>query len=138
MIVRVTEQPLRPEEVIDSLNRTIHGAVVTFMGTVRLYTEDRKVQYLDYEAYTEMAEEKMREISEEALAKFEIEDLSMVHRIGRLSVGETSLIVAIASLHRREGFDACLHVVERIKETVPIWKKEVWEAGEVWVRSEGA
>ena len=138
MIIQVTEEPLRPEQVIDSLDREVHGAVVTFMGTVRLYTEDRKVQYLDYEAYPEMAEEKLREIAETSIEKYQIEDLSIVHRIGRLHVGETSLIVAVASLHRREGFDACLYTVERIKELVPIWKKEVWAEGELWVRSEGA
>ena len=138
MIIRVTEEPLRPEQVIDGLKREVHGAVVTFMGTVRLYTENRKVQYLDYEAYPEMAEEKLREIALEALERDEIEDLSVIHRIGRLHVGETSLIVAVASLHRREGFDTCLYTVERIKELVPIWKKEVWAEGELWVRSEGA
>ena len=137
-MIRITRDPLHPEEAIDSLKRTIHGAVVTFMGTVRLYTEERKVQYLDYEAYTEMAEEKMREIEDEVRAKYEIEDVTILHRIGRLYVGETSLVVAVASLHRREGFDTCLYTVERIKELVPIWKKEVWEEGQVWVRSEGA
>ena len=138
MLVRVTEEELRPEAVIDSLERSIHGAVTTFMGTVRKYTDDRTVEYLDYEAYPEMAEAKLQQIVDELKSRDEIEDISVVHRIGRLSVGETSLIVAVASLHRRLGFETCLDAVERIKEIVPIWKKEVWAEGEVWVRSEGA
>ncbi len=80
----------------------------------------------------------MRQIAQDVLDKYRVEDISMVHRIGRLYVGETSLVVAVASLHRREGFDACLYTVERIKEVVPVWKKEVWDAGAVWVRAEGA
>ncbi len=137
MLVRVTEEKLRPEAVIDSLERKVHGAVTTFMGTVRKYTEDRTVEYLDYEAYPEMAQAKLQEIVDELKSRDEIEDISVVHRIGRLYVGETSLIVAVASLHRRLGFETCLDTVERIKEIVPVWKKEVWAEGEVWVRSEG-
>ena len=137
-MIQVTNEVIRPEAVIDGLRRSIHGAVVTFMGTVRRYTEDREVHYLDYEAYPEMAEEQMGAIAEEVRGRDEIEDVAIVHRVGRLGVGETSLIVAVASLHRREGFDACLYTVERIKELVPIWKKEVWSEGEVWVKSEGA
>ena len=137
-MIQVTNEVIRPEAVINELRRSIHGSVVTFMGTVRRYTEDREVHYLDYEAYPEMAEEQMGAIAEEVRGRDEIEDVAIVHRVGRLGVGETSLIVAVASLHRREGFDACLYTVERIKELVPIWKKEVWSEGEVWVKSEGA
>ena len=138
MLIRLQQDPIDTQEVIDSLKREIHGAVIVFIGTVRLYTEERKVRYLDYEAYPEMAEVKLREVAQEVVDKHQIEDISMVHRYGRLYVGEASLVVAVASLHRREGYDASLHTVERIKEVVPIWKKEVWDAGEVWVRSEGA
>ncbi len=137
-MIRVTTDYTPPEAVINSLDRSIHGAVVTFLGTVRKYTEGREVIYLDYEAYPEMAEEQLRAIAEEVKAREGIEDVAIVHRIGRLSVGETSLTVAVASLHRRPGFDACLYTVERIKELAPIWKKEVWAEGSVWVRSEGA
>ncbi|MEE9285095.1 MAG: molybdenum cofactor biosynthesis protein MoaE [Dehalococcoidia bacterium] len=137
-MIRVTRDVIQPEAVIEGLQRSIHGAVVTFMGTVRKYTEGREVRYLDYEAYPEMAEEQLRAVAEEVKGREGIEDVAIAHRIGKLGVGETSLIVAVASLHRRAGFDACLHTVERIKELVPIWKKEVWAEGEVWVRSEGA
>lgn len=137
MLTKITREPVLPEEAIQGLERAIHGSVVTFMGTVRRYTEDREVDYLEYEAYPEMAEDKIIVIANEVLQKSGIEDITVLHRIGRLHVGETSLVVAVASLHRREGFEACLYTVERIKEVVPIWKKEVWAEGELWVRSEG-
>lgn len=138
MKVLVTERPIEPNEVVATLDRKIHGAVIAFMGTTRLYTEERKVLYLDYEAFPEMADEQLQRIAEEMRARDQIEDCSIFHRIGRLYVGETSLIVAVASWHRRVGFEACLDVVERIKELVPIWKKEVWDSGAEWVRSQGA
>lgn len=136
-MIRVTEEYVAVQEVINSLSREVHGAVVTFLGTVRLWTGDRKVLYLDYEAYPQMAEEQLRLIVNEGKLRPEVEDIAIYHRIGRLTIGDVSLIVAVASKHRREGFEACLAVVERIKEIVPIWKKEVWGQGEVWVRSEG-
>jgi molybdopterin synthase catalytic subunit len=113
--------------------------VITFTGTTRRYTAEREVRYLDYEAYPLMAEEKLLQVAQEVARGREIEDCAIMHRIGRVHVGEASLVVAVASLHRREGFEACLYAVERIKEIVPIWKKEYWaEGGSVWVRSEGA
>ena len=138
MLIRVTEQPIFADQALQALDLSIHGAVVTFMGTVRRYTGDRAVKYLDYEAYPEMAEAKLRDIALEAKAKFGLEDIAIIHRTCRLHIGETSLVVAVGSAHRREGFEACLHTVERIKEVVPVWKKEVWDAGSVWVNSEGA
>lgn len=137
MLIQVADQAIHPEQVIATLKPRAHGAVVTFMGTVRSFTGERRVKYLDYEAYPEMAEEKLRQIAHEVMARGGVEDVSIVHRVGRLAVGETSLIVALASLHRRQGFDACLYVVDRIKEVVPVWKKEVWDSGEEWVHSEG-
>ncbi len=137
-MIRLTTDHVPPEAVINSLSRSVHGAVVTFLGTVRKYTEGREVLYLDYEAYPEMAEEQLRAIAQEVKAREGIEDVAIVHRIGRLGIGETSLTVAVASLHRRPGFDACLYTVERIKELAPIWKKEVWAEGSVWVNSKGA
>ena len=138
MLIQVTDKVILPAPVVESLHREVHGAVVTFLGTVRRFTGERRIQYLDYEAYPKMAEEKLAQVANEVVKKFQVEDVSIFHRIGRLYVGETSLIVAVASLHRREGFEACLHTVERIKEGVPIWKKEVWDAGAEWVRSEKA
>lgn len=138
MHIEVTEAQVLPGPVINALGLSVHGAVVTFMGTVRRFTGQRVVRYLDYEAYPEMAAQKLHQVGEEAMKKFWLEDIAIVHRIGKLYVGETSLIVAVGSAHRREGFEACLYSVERIKEIVPIWKKEVWDVGAVWVNSEKA
>ena len=138
MLIEITERPIYSDPTINALKLSVHGAVVTFMGTVRRNTGTRVVRYLDYEAYPEMASEKLRQVGTEVIAKFGSEDIAIVHRIGRLYVGETSLVVAVGSAHRREGFEACLYTVERIKEIVPIWKKEVWEVGAVWVNSERA
>ncbi len=137
-MIRITTERLIPQEVIDSLQIGIYGAVVTFVGTVRLYNEGKRVRYLEYEAYPEMAEKKLEEIAGELRQKWDVEDVSIFHRLGRLKVGEASLVVAVATPHRRPGFEACLHAVERIKQVVPIWKKEVWEGGEAWVSGEHA
>lgn len=138
MFVQVTDQPITLDPAMRALELTVHGAIVSFLGTVRRYSGDRVVQYLDYEAYPEMADEKLRQVADEAKAKYRLEDIAIIHRIGRLYVGEASLAVALGSPHRREGFDACLYVVESIKEIVPIWKKEVWASGAVWVNAEKA
>ena len=138
MLVEVTDKPITLDPAMRALELTVHGAVVTFLGTVRRYTGERVVQYLDYEAYPEMAAEKLRQVADEAKTKYGLEDIVILHRIGRLYVGEASLAVALGSPHRREGFDACLYTVERIKEIVPIWKKEVWASGAVWVNAERA
>lgn len=137
-MIIVTRDEMDPREVEASLCPQVHGAVLTFQGTVRLWSEGRKVDYLDYEAYPAMAEAKLREIADEVRQREDVEDIAIYHRIGKLNVGETSLVVSVASKHRRPGFDACLYTIERIKEIVPIWKKEVWVDGEHWVGTEGA
>ena len=137
-MIIVTRDEMDPREVEGSLDPKVHGAVLTFQGTVRLWSEGRKVDYLDYEAYPQMAEAKLREIADEVRQREDVEDIAIYHRIGKLEVGETSLIVSVAAKHRRPGFDACLYTIERIKEIVPIWKKEVWVDGEHWVATEGA
>lgn len=93
----------------------------------------RAVQYLEYDAYPEMAIKKMREVADEVRAKFPVTGIGVLHRIGRLEIGETSLLVAVSSGHRGEAFEACHYAVDRIKQIVPIWKKEVWEDGEEWI-----
>ncbi len=137
-MIIVTREEMDPRDVEASLSPQVHGAVLTFQGTVRLWSEGRKVDYLDYEAYPAMAEAKLREIADEVRQREDVEDIAIYHRIGKLNVGETSLVVSVAAKHRRPGFDACLYTIERIKEIVPIWKKEVWADGEHWVGTEGA
>lgn len=112
------------------------GAVVTFLGTVRDVSRGRRVLYLEYEAYSGMAEEVMRQIGEEIRERWGLERVAMIQRVGRLEVGEASVAIAVAAPHRQEAFAACRYAVDRLKEIVPIWKKEVWKERESWVGSE--
>ena len=129
----VTDQPLDPAPLVASVRRDESGAVALFYGVVRNENMGRGVLYLEYDAYPEMALKKMREVAEEVRAKFPITDIGIMHRIGRLEIGETSLLVAVSSGHRKEAFEACHYAVDRIKQIVPVWKKEVWEDGEEWI-----
>lgn len=135
-MILVTRDVLVPEEVTAQVRAPYNGAVVTFLGTTRNETHGRRVLFLEYEAYVPMAENKLREVAREVKKRWGVPDIAIAHRIGRLEVGEVSLVVAVASPHRREAFAACLEAVDRIKQVVPIWKKEVFEGGEVWVGGE--
>jgi molybdopterin synthase catalytic subunit len=110
--------------------------VCVFDGIVRDNTRGRRTLYLDYEAYREMALEQMRELAAEAVAKFGVRDVAMVHRLGRLTVGETSVLIVVASAHRAAAFDACRWLIDSLKKTVPIWKKETFADGAVWATGE--
>jgi molybdopterin synthase catalytic subunit len=132
-MIFITRDPLNPEAVTRAVHRDINGAVVTFLGVTRCYTEGKEVLYLEYEAYLPMAEAKLREIVQEVRERWGIEDIAIAHRIGHLEIGEISLVVAIASPHREKAFQASEYAVDRLKQTVPIWKKEVFADGEVWV-----
>jgi molybdopterin synthase catalytic subunit len=112
------------------------GAVCVFDGIVRDNSRGRKTLYLDYEAYREMALEQMRGLAAEAVTKFGVRDVTLVHRLGRLQVGETSVLVVVASAHRGTAFDACRWLIDTLKKTVPIWKKEQFVDGAVWADGE--
>jgi molybdopterin synthase catalytic subunit len=129
----ITREPLDPTELVEAVRRDESGAVALFYGVVRNENKGRAVRYLEYDAYPEMAIKKMREVADEVRARFPVTGMGVLHRIGRLEIGETSLLVAISSGHRKEAFEACHYAVNRIKEIVPIWKKEVWEDGEEWI-----
>ena len=136
-MILITREPLDPEAITATVRRDTDGGVVTFLGTTRNETEGRRVLYLEYEAYEEMAEKMLSRIVQEIAERWGITDVSIAHRFGRLEIGEVSLVVAVASPHRAEAFQACQYVVDRIKQNVPIWKKEVFADGEVWVGMEG-
>jgi molybdopterin synthase catalytic subunit len=134
-LIEITHEPLNPEAITAKVIDAANGAVVTFLGTTRGRTANRNVLHLEYEAYTPMAEKKLVEVTEEIRSKFSVEDVFIAHRLGRLEIEEISLVVAVASPHRKDAFAACQYAVDRIKETVPIWKKEFFEGGEVWIES---
>ena len=134
-MIRITEEPLDPEATTALVCKSTNGAVVTFLGTTRDNTGHRKVLHLEYEAYRPMADKKLAEIAREVGERWSVEDVAIAHRLGRLEVGDISLVVSVASPHRREAFAACQYVVDRVKQTVPIWKKEFFEGGEVWVET---
>lgn len=129
----VTREPLDPARLVEAVRRDESGAVVLFYGVVRNHNEGRGVQYLEYDAYERMAEKKLREVADEAKRRFPVDDIAIAHRVGRLEVGETSLLVAVSSAHRVDAFEAAHYCVDRIKQVVPIWKKEVWEDGSAWL-----
>ncbi len=132
----LTRERLDPELITAKVMKPSNGGVVTFLGTTRNHNEGRAVLYLEYEAYEKMALDKLEEIRAEIRRRWSIEDVAVGHRLGRVDIGETSLVVAVGAPHRREAFEACLYVVDRIKEVVPIWKKEFFRGGEVWIGSE--
>lgn len=129
----IQSEPLDPAPLVEAVRRENAGAIALFYGIVRNENLGRSVQYLEYDAYPEMALKKMREVAGEVRAKFPIAAVGVLHRIGRLEIGETSLLVAVSSGHRKEAFEACHYAVDRIKQVVPVWKKEVWSDGSAWV-----
>lgn len=135
-MIEITYEPLNPERITSQVRQNGNGAVVTFLGTTRDSFEGKRVLKLEYEAYEDMALKKIKEIHQEICAEFGIADLAIAHRIGPVDIGQISLVVAAASPHRKEAFFACHKVVDRVKEIVPIWKKEVFEDGSRWVACE--
>lgn len=124
------------QSIVERLKLGDDGAVVIFEGVVRNQTRGRRTLYLEYEAYAEMALQRMALLAEQALQKFQIRDAALVHRLGRLEVGETSVMIAVASAHRAAAFEACRWLIDTLKQTVPIWKKEHFEDGAVWADGE--
>ncbi len=135
-MIEITHDVLDEARITDSVKRDHAGAVVTFLGTTRDHTGDRRVLFLEYEAYRPMADQQLARVAEEMGGRWDLAGVAIAHRLGRLEVGETSLVVAVSSAHRKDAFEACRYSVDRIKQIVPIWKKEFFEGGEVWVGSQ--
>ena len=129
----LSDQPLSLERVVDEVRSDQAGAIATFTGTTRAASRGRSVQYLDYEAYEGMAEEVMAEIAGELRARYELCEIAIHHRVGRVRIGETSVVIAVSSRHRRDALAACQDAIDILKERVPLWKKEVYEGGEEWI-----
>ena len=130
---RLTGEPLSLDAVVREVARDEAGAIATFVGTVRNRSRDRDVQYLEYEAYEGMAEETMAELARELAGRHELTAISIHHRVGRVEIGEPSVAIAVSSPHRAAALAACKEAIDTLKETVPLWKKEVYEGGEEWV-----
>ncbi len=135
-LFEITDEELSVDEVVGRLADPAVGAVIAFVGVVRGETEGREVLYLEYEAYPEMAEATLRQIGDEIRQRWtSIREVAIVHRVGRLEIGEVSVVIALSAAHRPEVFDAVHYAIDRLKEISPIWKKEVWTDGAEW-RSE--
>jgi len=134
MLIRLTRDAIDPDEATRAVSAPGSGAVVTFLGTVRDHSGGKTVAELQYDAYEPMAEAKLREVAEEAAGQWPLDGVAVIHRLGRLAVGETSVAIAVSSAHRADAFAACRHIIDRIKEIVPIWKQEIWTDGTTeWV-----
>jgi molybdopterin synthase catalytic subunit len=132
----IIRERIETVSLLEGIKRPEDGAAVVFEGIVRNHTRGRRTLYLDYEAYEEMALKQMEELAARALAEFKIRDVAIVHRLGRLEIGETSVLIAVASAHRAAAFEACRWLIDTLKRTVPIWKKEHFEDGAVWADGE--
>jgi molybdopterin synthase catalytic subunit len=136
MTVEIVDSAIDAGAVVRGIKAGADGAVCVFDGIVRDNSRGRKTLYLDYEAYREMAAEQMRRLAADALTRFGVRDVAILHRLGRLEVGETSVLIVVASAHRADAFEACRWLIDTLKKTVPIWKKETFADGAVWADGE--
>ncbi len=132
-IIQITQDKLDRETLIDAVSHPSMGAIVVFEGVVRNNARNKAIRYLEYEVYTEMAIPQIHSIITEAQQRWGVERLAVAHRTGRLEIGETSVIIVVASAHRAQAFEACRYIIDTLKQSVPIWKKEVATDGEAWV-----
>lgn len=129
----LSDKTLNEQACLDFVKTDDSGGIVTFVGTVRNQTKGKRVMRLDFEAYEPMAISEMRKIAEQAVEKFLLKKMAIYHRVGSLEIGEVPVVIAASAAHRGAAFDACEYAIDTLKETVPIWKKEIFEDGEVWV-----
>jgi len=134
--VKLVREPIKADRVLARLKQPQDGAVVSFDGVVRNNTRGRRTLHLEYEAYESMALRQMEELASRAVSLFAVREVAIVHRLGRLEIGETSVFIAVGSSHRAAAFDACRWIIDSLKRTVPIWKKEFFEDGAVWADGE--
>jgi MoaE-MoaD fusion protein len=130
---RLSDAPLSLDAVVDEVRSDEAGAIATFTGTTRVHSRGRTVTQLEYEAYQGMAEDVMAQIGDELRRRYELCDVAIHHRVGRVGIGETSVVIAVSAPHRQDALAACKDAIDSLKERVPLWKKEVYEGGEEWV-----
>jgi molybdopterin synthase catalytic subunit len=129
----LSDEPLSLDRAVDEVRSDSAGAIATFTGTTRKESRGRDVSYLDYEAYEGMAEQTMIEIAEDLKRRYELCAIAIHHRVGRVDIGDTSVVIAVSAPHRQDALAACRDAIDRLKEHVPLWKKEVYEGGEEWI-----
>lgn len=134
-MIEVTRSEIDTHAVVQSVSSYTSGAVVVFLGTARQDREGKKLVLLDYDAYPEMALKKLEEVRQEVMERWPADKVSIVHRFGPIQVGDVSVAIAVSCPHRKQAFEACEYAIDRVKEIVPVWKKEVWEDGSKWVES---
>ena len=134
MIYTITEQVIHSETLIDEMRVETSGAIATFHGIVRKPSRGREVLYLEYSAYESMALKVLEQIGSEIYQNMSVDKVLLVHRIGRLEIGETTILIAVAAPHRKAALEGCSYAIERIKQILPVWKKEVWDGGEEWIQ----
>lgn len=134
MIYKIIDQPIRTESLLEKIRVDTSGAIATFHGIVRKPSRGREVLYLEYASYESMAVKVLEQIGDEIYEKLDVDRVLIVHRTGRLEIGETSIFIAVAAPHRQSALEACSYAIERVKQIVPVWKKEVWDGGEEWIQ----
>jgi molybdopterin synthase catalytic subunit len=132
-LIQLTREPLNRDALVATVSHPSVGGIVVFEGVVRDNARNKRIRYLEYDVYPEMAEQQIRTIVAEAQLRWGAERVAVAHRFGRLEIGETSVIIVVATPHRAEAFEACRYIIDTLKTTVPIWKKEVATDGEEWV-----
>jgi MoaE-MoaD fusion protein len=130
---RLSEEPLDADDVVREVVDERAGGIATFIGTTRITSRGRTVHYLEYEAYEGMAEKAMAELADELKRRYDLCEVAIAHRVGRVEIGDMSVVIAVSAPHRADALSACKDAIDTLKETVPLWKKEVYEGGEEWI-----
>jgi molybdopterin synthase catalytic subunit len=136
-MIRIVESKIDREQIVQSVATPESGAIATFDGTVRNNAREKPVTHLHYEAFPEMALKELEKIRAEAMQRWPLNGMAIVHRVGRMEIGESSVFIAVSSAHRNDAFEACRFAIDTLKTTVPIWKKEHYQDGEVWIEGYG-
>jgi len=136
-MIRIVKSKIDREEIVQSVATPESGAIATFDGRVRNHARERPVTHLHYEAFPEMALKELEKIRAEAMQRWPLNGMAIVHRVGRMEIGESSVFIAVSSAHRKDAFEACRFAIDTLKTTVPIWKKEHYQDGEVWIEGYG-
>ena len=136
MLIRVTPHPIDPGILIEEVRDPSAGAIALFLGTTRDHHQGREVTRLDYEAYSGMAEKELAKIAQTVRERWQVTKIAILHRIGRVEIADASVGIAVSSPHRQEAFEACQYAIDTLKKTVPIWKKEFYKDGEIWIGSQ--